>query len=79
MSIPLGLKVLIRNIVQTLGGLWELGWLAVKTRFRLRGQYWQWRQETAFGDDPSPSLSRWERLRATLAYGRWVYRMKRLR
>ena len=69
----------MRNIAETLGGLWELGWLAVKTRFRLRGAYWRWRQETAFGRDPSLRPSRWQRLCAILDYGRWVYRMKRLR
>ena len=69
----------MRSIAETIGGLWELAWLAARTRFRLRGPYWLWRRETAFGDDPSEPLSRWERLRATLAYGRWVYRMKRLR
>ena len=69
----------MRNIAETLGGIWELGWLAVKTRFRLRGAYWRWRQETAFGGDPSLLPSRWQRLCAILHYGRWVYRMKRLR
>jgi len=79
MSIPHSLKVLMRSIADSIGGLWELVWLAVKTRFRLRGQYWQWRQETVFGGDPSSPLSRWDRFRVMLAYGRWVYRMKRLR
>ncbi len=69
----------MRKIGETLGGLWELGWLGVKTRFRLRGPYWRWRQETVFGCDPALRPSRSQRLRAILAYGRWVYRMKRLR
>ncbi len=69
----------MRNIAETLVGLWELGWLGVKTRFRLRGAYWRWRQETAFGCDPALHPPRSQRLRAILAYGRWVYRMKRLR
>ena len=60
-----------------LGGLYELARLGVLTRFRFGGPYWQWRMETAFGSDPAmrPPLS--ERLHAALAYGRWIYRMKR--
>ncbi len=69
----------MRNIAETLGGVWELGCLGVKTRFRLRGAYWRWRQETAFGCDPALRPSHRQRLRAILDYGRWVYRMKRLR
>jgi hypothetical protein len=67
----------MRGIVDTLGGLWELLLLAWKTRFRLRGAYWRWRYETAFGRDPAHMPSRRERIRAMLDYGRWVYRIKR--
>jgi len=67
----------MRTLIELLGGLWELLRLAFKTRFRLRGPYWRWRAETAFGTDPSKLPSRWQRWRAILDYGRWVHRMRR--
>ncbi len=69
----------MQSIRDTLGGLWELVLLAILARFRLRSGYLRWRDETAFGTDPAnrPSLSR--RLGAMIAYGRWVYRLKRFR
>jgi hypothetical protein len=63
--------------LETLGGLWELLRLAIKTRGRLRGRYWKWRYETAFGSEPDKYTTRWQRVRAMLDYARWVYRMKR--
>lgn len=63
--------------MDTIGGLWELFLLAARSGFRLRGAYWRWRAETAFGSRPQELPSRRERLRAILSYGRWVYRMKR--
>ena len=65
------------RVVDTLGGLWELGVLAVRSRFRLRGPYWRWRDETAFGTRAAARPTRWRRVLAVLGYGRWVYRMKR--
>ncbi len=67
----------MRRLIETVGGLWELLLLAARSRFRLRGAYWRWRAETAFGSDceTRPPLIR--RLGAVLDYGRWVYRMKR--
>jgi hypothetical protein len=70
---------LMRGLIETLGGLWELFLLAVGSRFRVRGPYWRWRYETAFGGDPAARPPRRQRLRAMLDYGRWVYRMKRRR
>lgn len=67
----------MRDLIETLCGLWELLRLAFKTRFRLRGPYWRWRYETAFGADPSKRPTRWRRLGAMLDYGRWVHRMRR--
>ncbi len=63
--------------IEILGGLWELFLLGLRTGFRFRGPYWRWRMETAFGTDPSLRPSRRQRLGAILAYGRWVYRIKR--
>ncbi|MHC4218337.1 MAG: hypothetical protein ACYSU7_07760 [Planctomycetota bacterium] len=63
--------------LETIGGLWELVRLAAGSGFRLRGPYWRWRHETAFGSDPGARPSRWQRALIVLDYGRWVYRMKR--
>lgn len=62
-------------ICDTLGGLYELARLGIITRFRFRGAYWSWRLHTAFGRGYPASRS--ETLAAILAYGRWVYRMRR--
>jgi hypothetical protein len=66
----------VGRIAETLGGVWELLVLAVRSRFRLRGRYWRWRYETAFGGDAKARAPRRQRVRAVLDYGRWVYRMK---
>jgi hypothetical protein len=70
---------LMRSALETLGGLWALLMLAFKTRFRLRGPYWRWRHETAFGSDPGRMPRRAQRIRAMLEYGKWVWRMRRYR
>ncbi|GMV26452.1 MAG: hypothetical protein AMXMBFR58_24830 [Phycisphaerae bacterium] len=64
----------MRWLVETAGGLWELGRLAVITRLRFKGPYWNWRMHTAFGRGMP---GRGETIRAVLAYGRWIYRMRR--
>ena len=66
-----------RAVADTLGGLWQLLMLAGRSGFRTRGPYWRWRYETAFGSDPALLPPRAARLRAILAYGCWVHRMKR--
>ena len=58
-------------------GVWELCRLALKTRCRLRGKYWRWRYETAFGSEPDRYTTRWQRLRSMIEYGKWVHRMRR--
>lgn len=63
---------------ESIGGLWELALIAARSRMRFSGAYWRWRMETAFGSDPAAMPTRRARLGAILAYGRWVYRMKRL-
>ena len=65
------------RVMDTLGGIWQLALLAARSGFRLRGRYWRWRHETAFGHDPAGRPGPWQRVRATLEYGRWVHRMKR--
>lgn len=66
---------IMQRAIDFLGGLWELLRLAVITRFRFRGPYWQWRLHTAFGR--GLPTSRWELVRSILAYGRWAYRARR--
>ncbi|MCH2143606.1 MAG: hypothetical protein MK082_00520 [Phycisphaerales bacterium] len=53
--------------------------LAFATRFRLRGRYWRWRHETAFGTDPVRHPSRGEMIRLAIHYAAWTTRMRRLR
>lgn len=65
----------MRSLIDTLGGLYELLRLAVISRFRFSGAYWQWRLQTAFGR--GYPASRAELLRSILDYGRWVYRTRR--
>lgn len=65
------------SVRDTLGGLWELFRLALRSRFRMHNRYWAWRRETAFGTDAAHMPSRRNRFRAILDYGRWVSRMKR--
>lgn len=59
-----------------IGGLYELARLGVRSRFRFRGAYWQWRLHTAFGRGYPES--RLELLAALLRYGAWMRRMKRI-
>lgn len=60
---------------ETLGGLYQLLRLAIVSRFRLRGAYWSWRTQTAFGRGwPHGRLARWH---AIMDYARWVHRMRR--
>lgn len=56
-------------------GLYELARLTAISRFRLRGAYWRWRMETAFGAGLPDS--RWELIRSAIAYGAWAHRIRR--
>ncbi|MFO0874371.1 MAG: hypothetical protein U0575_10405 [Phycisphaerales bacterium] len=69
----------MRNPLHVASALWELAVLGCQTRFRMRGKYWRWRHETAFGRDPARMPAPRERRAAILDYARWVHRMKRLR
>ena len=60
-------------------GAWNLFLLGWATGFRLRGRYWSWRMETAFGADRAKWPSAAARRRAALEYGAWVGAMRRLR
>ena len=61
--------------MRTIQGLMMLLGMLARSRFRLRGRYWAWRETTATGTDDPP---RTERLRATLEYARWLERMRRI-
>ncbi|QOI99981.1 MAG: hypothetical protein HRU70_05565 [Phycisphaeraceae bacterium] len=65
------------RLMEWIGGVYELARLGVITGFRFRGAYWTWRLHTAFGRGYPET--RWETFKAFLDYGRWVYRMRRLR
>jgi hypothetical protein len=65
------------RLFDLLGAIYELARLGVLSRFRFRGPYWSWRLHTAFGR--GYPTSRWETFKSILDYGRWVYRMRRLR
>jgi hypothetical protein len=65
--------------MRSLVALIELARLAWKTRFRLRGAYWQWRDETAFGTDPARVPTARARREAIIEYAHWVRSMRALR
>ena len=53
--------------------------LGFSTRFRVRGAYWRWRHETAFGNDAARHPGRIETIRLAIDYAAWTTRMRRLR
>ena len=61
-----------------LGGLLELGRLAIVSRGRLRGLYWSWRLETALGKDRGQWPSSGKRVMAFLRFGAWARSMRKL-
>lgn len=66
-----GMRLILDNIF----AVYELVRLAAISRCRFRGPYWRWRLHTAFGR--GYPASRLELVRALLAYGRWMHRMRR--
>ncbi|MDA1008081.1 MAG: hypothetical protein O2800_03630 [Planctomycetota bacterium] len=66
------------GIARSIRALCALARLAISTKLRLRGRYWTWRKETAFGKDQGVSLPAHERRRALIEYGDWVARMRAL-
>ncbi len=66
---------MMQRAIDHVGGVYELIRLAWISGLRLRGPYWQWRLHTAFGR--GAPASRAELVRSVLAYGRWVYRLRR--
>lgn len=68
---------MIATLCEYVGAIWELFRLGLMTGFRFRGPYWRWRLHTAFGR--GYPASRVETLKSVFDYGRWVYRMRRMR
>lgn len=65
---------MIRTILDFFGGLYQLARLGVITRFRFRGEYWQWRLHTAFGRGyPRSRVQLWCSI---LDYGIWMHRIR---
>lgn len=66
----------MNRLLTTPAACWQLLRLLALSRFRLKGRYWAWRRQTAFGRGLPETRS--ERLRTTLDYGRWIARMRNL-
>ena len=66
------------SIGKTVDALWQLARLAVLSKFKLRGAYWKWRADTAFGTNVKRMPSLAARFGAILEYGAWVGKMRRL-
>lgn len=64
------------GVVGVIRGVWGLGLVAVETRLRVRGPYWAWRMQTAYG---TQRPGRGELLRDALAFGAWRVEMGRHR
>ncbi len=68
---------MLQRPLDTICAIYELARLAIITRFRLKGPYWSWRIETAFGRGlPESKL---ELLKSLLHYGAWCRRIRRSR
>jgi len=63
-------------LLDHLGGLLALIRLGLGGAWNPRNRYWRWRRETAFG---SFAVEPRSRRNAILAYGRWVFQMRRFR
>ncbi len=53
--------------------MYELARMAIIARFRLRGAYYSWRWQTAFGRGVPP---RGELIRGMIEFGAWAYRVR---
>jgi hypothetical protein len=59
-------------MIRTIAALIALVRAGSASRWRIRGRYWRWRTETAFGNYPVKAN---QKLRAMLDYGAWVDEM----
>lgn len=69
---------MLGRVLDTLGGLWVLLTLFVRSKGRLGGAYWRWRTSTAFPGGSHPQ-GRLGAARSALDYAAWAWRMRRLR
>lgn len=69
---------MLGRLIDTIGALWVLLTLGVVTRFRFNGDYWQWRTKTALDAKGAPE-GKLARMHLAMEYGRWAWRMRRLR
>ncbi|MBL4810161.1 MAG: hypothetical protein JKY43_08935 [Phycisphaerales bacterium] len=69
---------LLTNLIDTLGALWILAALAIRSRFNFNSSYWNWRLHTAFPNAIVPG-GKVGKLKFALEYARWAYRIQRLR
>lgn len=65
---------MIGRVFEFVGGLYQLARLGVLSGFNFKSAYWQWRLHTAFGRGYPP---RAEMIRAAIAYGMWMHRLRR--
>lgn len=68
----------IASIFDTLGALWVLATLAIRSKFNFSSPYWNWRMSTAFPQGRVPPKPESKR-RLAFEYARWAYRIRRLR
>lgn len=61
--------------MKTIFGVWALLRLGLESKFRVRGKYWKWRKDTAFGHF---LVKDGEKRRAMLEYGKWVAEMQKV-
>lgn len=66
---------MIHRACELIGGVYQLVRLGVITRFRFKGEYWQWRLHTAFGRGyPANKV---ELYKSIVEYGVWMHQMRR--
>ena len=69
---------MLAKLIDTIGALWVLLTLFVRSRGRIRGAYWRWRLSTAFPDGAHPK-GKGATVRSALEYAAWAWRIRRLR
>ncbi len=68
----------IAYIMDTLGAIWVLCTLAIRSGFNFSSPYWKWRMSTAFPEH-DPASQQQSKHRLALEYARWAHRIRRLR
>ena len=69
---------MLRSSRHFVTGLLGLFLLCIRYRGRFKNSYWQWRRETAFGQDASRSSGGVDRWWAILDFGAWVWQIRRM-